>query len=86
MRIIRGSGDTIKFENVAVGDPFYYAKVLYMRLDDGWKGGAGVSCPGAVNLEAGSIRVFEYETQVTPAKVDVVVQEVGRVACGYNPK
>ncbi len=85
MKIVRGDGDTVKFINISVGDTFYYEKILYLRVDDYWRD-ARTRKPGAVCLETGVIREFADADQVTPAKAEVVVQEVGRVACGFNPR
>jgi hypothetical protein len=85
MRVVRGDGDTVKFMNVGEGEPFYFERVLYLKLDSGWLNPSALT-PAGVNLETGTIRQFSPETQVTPAKAEVVVHEVGRVACGFNPK
>lgn len=85
MRIVKGDGDTVRFEVIATGEAFYYDKMLFIRLQDTWLNNATIT-PAGVNLETGVIFHFKHHDQVTPAKAHVAVEATGRVACGYNPR
>lgn len=79
MKVVYKTNDTVRFENLSSGDGFYLDSILCMKV-------TGPTSFAAVEVFSGNLRTVASDTQVSPARCQVVVEDVGRTACGFNPR